>query len=270
LDDNSGTDEDSDKDGMRKRLGRRVVLIFIPVIAALLFISLLFLFLEYHVFGIMMGVMVGYTISPFGPEIVIPAGILALQAEGLYSLTYLVIFAVVFVDVVLALFVLLNFEIITAIPLVGKWVKKSEEVFSKKLKKGREKLALSALALYVALPFQGSGGFVGSIMGRMVGLNKFKVFFAIILGSLLGAVPIGIAAHYGLAAFLSAIEAGEDLYKIIGILIIIIFIIVVAYIIRRERTKKRNAREAKENAKQDITKEKDEMLDEKKDTEEVR
>lgn len=205
-----------------------------------MFILILFLALENKIFNIMMGIMVGYSITPFGPEIVIPAGILAIQVEGLYSLTYLVILTVVFVDFILALFVMLNFEVVHAIPKLGKWIKRSEETFSKKLKKSREKLALGALALYVALPFQGSGGFVGSIMGRVVGLNRYKVFFAVILGSTLGAVPIGIAAHYGMAAFISALEAGEDLYKIIGILIIIIFIILVVYFIRREKRKSKN------------------------------
>jgi uncharacterized membrane protein len=219
----------------RHRLLRRVLLIFIPVIVALGFILVLYLTLEIGVFNIIMAVMVGYTVSPFGPEIVIPAGILALEAEGLYSLTYVVIVAVVFVDFILGFFVFLNFEIIEAIPWIGKWVKKSKEVFSKKLKKGKETVALSALALYVALPFQGSGGFVGSIMGRVVGLNRHKVLLAVLLGSVLGAVPIGIAAHYGLAAFLTVVESGEFFYQVIGILIIIIFIIVVVYFIRRER-----------------------------------
>jgi uncharacterized membrane protein len=222
---------------------RRLTLVLIPIIAAIIFIFILYLALEGKVFNIMMGVMVGYTISPFGPEIVIPAGILAVEAEGLYSLTYLVIFTVVFVDFILALFILLNFEVVEAIPWLGKWVKKSEEIFSKKLKKGKETLALSAIVLYVAMPFQGSGGFVGSIMGRVVGLNRSKVFGAVVLGSILGAVPIGIAAHYGMAAVLSALEAGADLYKIIGILIIIIFIILMVYFIRKEMMKSKANKE---------------------------
>jgi uncharacterized membrane protein len=230
----------------RHRLLRRILFILIPVIIALGFILILFLILEIGVFNIIMAVMVGYTVSPFGPEIVIPAGIFALEAIGLYSLTYLVIIAVVFVDFILGFFVFLNFEIVEAIPLFGKWVKKSKEVFSKKLKKGKEKVALSALALYVALPFQGSGGFVGSIMGRVVGLNRYKVLFAVIIGSILGAVPIGLAAHYGFAAVLATLEAGEVFYQVVGILIIIIFIIVVVYFIRRER-KAKNESVKKEN-----------------------
>jgi len=235
-----GTPGGSVESAPQSKLSRRIVLILIPVITVIAFILTLFWTLESKIFNIMMGVMVGYTVSPFGPEIVIPAGILAIQAEGLYSMTYLIIVTVVFVDFILALFILLNFEIVHSIPKLGKWVKRSEETFSKKLKKGREKLALGALALYVAMPFQGSGGFVGSIMGRVVGLNRYKVFFAVILGSTLGAVPIGIAAHYGMAAFLGALEAGENLYKIIGILIIIIFIILIVYFIRRERKKAKN------------------------------
>ncbi len=223
----------------------RLLLIFIPVIVGLAFIFILYLSLEQGIFNIIMAVMLGYTVSPFGPEIVIPAGILALEAEGMYSLTYLVIVAVVFVDFVLALFVFLNFEIVEAIPWVGKWVKKSKEVFSKKLRKGKEKAALSALALYVALPFQGSGGFVGSIMGRVVGLDRFKVLLAVIIGSVAGAVPIGLAAHYGLAAVLTTLEAGELFYQLIGILIIVIFIILVVYFIRREM-KARNDRKRQE------------------------
>jgi uncharacterized membrane protein len=222
----------------RGTLLRRLVLIFIPVIVALGFILILYLTLEIGVFNIIMAVMVGYTVSPFGPEIVIPAGILALESLGLYSLTYIVIVAVVFVDFILGFFVFLNFEVVEAIPWLGKWVKKSKEVFSKKLRKGKETVALSALALYVALPFQGSGGFVGSIMGRVVGLNRSKVLFAVLLGSILGAVPIGLAAHYGLAAFLTTLESGEFLYQVVGILIIVIFIIAVVYFIRRERNAK--------------------------------
>lgn len=222
----------------RHRLLRQVLLILIPVFVSLGFILILYLTLEIGVFNIIMAVMVGYTVSPFGPEIVIPAGILALEALGLYSLTYIVIVAVVFVDFILGVFVFLNFEIVEAIPWLGKWVKKSKEVFSKKLKKGKETAALSVLALYVALPFQGSGGFVGSIMGRVVGLNRYKVLLAVLIGSILGAVPIGLAAHYGLAAFLTTLESGEFLYQVVGILIIIIFIVVVVYFIRRERNSK--------------------------------
>lgn len=229
------------------RVLRRLILVFIPIVAVLIFIIALFLILEGAVFNIMMGAMIGYTISPFGPELVIPAGVGFLYEVNASSLTFLLVFAVVFVDVILALFVLLNFELVEGIPLVGRWIKKSKEIFAKKLKKGKEKLALSALALYVALPFQGSGGFVGSIMGRVVGLNRYRVFLAVAVGSILGAVPIGIAAYYGLGAIIGALEAGENFYKIIGILIIIIFIIVVVYIIRKETIKRRAEKRRKNN-----------------------
>jgi uncharacterized membrane protein len=203
---------------------------------------ILYISLEREVFNIMAGSMLGYSFTPFGPEIVIPAAIGFLYDIHAAHLTYLLIISVVFVDIILGLFVLLNFELVEVVPKLGGWIKKAEKILSKKLKSSRETLALSALVLYVAMPFQGSGGFVGSIMGRVVGLNKYKVFLAVSIGSVLGAVPIGLAAYYGWGAVVGALQAGEDIYRIIGILIIIIFIIGVVYIIRRETKKRKESK----------------------------
>ncbi len=236
---------------------RRFVLVFIPILATLIFVLILFLALDNEVFNIMVGAVIGYSFTPFGPEIFIPMGIGFLFEAGASHLTFLLIFSVVFVDVVLALFILLNFEAVETVPKLGYWIRKSEEIFSRKLKKGKETLALSALALYVALPFQGSGGFIGSIMGRVVGLNKYKVFFTVILGSVMGALPIGLAAYYGMAAVINALQAGEDIYRVIGVLIIIIFIILLVYVIRREKMKSRTEKEKEDGMPENAEREDD-------------
>jgi uncharacterized membrane protein len=53
-----------------------------------------------------------------------------------------------------------------------------------------ERFLFIGVVLFVIFPFQGSGGVGGSIIGRVVGLDKYKVLAAITIGAISGCILI--------------------------------------------------------------------------------
>src|SRR5206468_8773040 len=93
------------------------------------------------------------------------------------------------------------------------------------------------LAAYVALPFQMTGGLFGSVLGRLMGLNKVKVFLAVTGGSLAGAVPISVLAYLVGPPLLDALRspAVQTLGLAAGILITVAFLGAVVFLYVRGR-----------------------------------
>jgi hypothetical protein len=84
------------------------------------------------------------------------------------------------------------------------------------------------------IPFQGSGGLVASIVGRLVGMRPWNTFFAISLGAVIGCLIIATFAK----TFLIFAEVNTTLTLILVVILVIIAIIY--FIIKRKRKKKIN------------------------------
>jgi uncharacterized membrane protein len=198
--------------------------------------------------------LIAYFFPPFGKETVIPLGVGVLK-EGL-TVPFLNInvnpvsihpvsmaLAVAFIDIIVALFLVWNYDLAKKIPFLGQFMIKIEE----KGKNVEEKygwvkpLRFFGIVLFVMVPFQGSGGLVGSIVGRLIGMKPTNTFLAISIGALVGCLLIAFFAQ----VFLIFAEISTLLTLILITIILIIIIVYLAYKRRKKKNKKRNKKPTK-------------------------
>ncbi len=172
-----------------------------------------------------------YFFPPLGKESIIPFGI----SQGIHPV--LMALSIAFIDIVVALFLVWNYDLAKEIPLVGSFMKKVEE-------KGRgvedkygwiKPLRFIGIVLFVIIPFQGSGGMVGSIVGRLIGMTPRNTFLAICIGAVTGTLLI---AAFSNAFFLLA---SYSLSLSIGLLALVI-ITAVSYYVLKKRKKQRSSK----------------------------
>jgi len=222
----------------------RLGLLFIPIIVSTFFIILIWLGLEPPMFQIIGLLLLSYFISPFGREVLIPAAVislLALHGTGQLMLDMmLVVGIVVFVDVMCSIFLLWNLDLLKYLPVFGKWIDGIEKFGRQKLKKSRRKQQNIFLALtsYVALPFQGSGGIMATIIGMLTGLNNRRIWLAVWIGSFAGSLIIAILS-FSFGQVLIDIF-GSTAWYIIGMFLLasIVIYIVLGYRKARKKTDK--------------------------------
>jgi phage shock protein PspC (stress-responsive transcriptional regulator) len=78
-----------------------------------------------------------------------------------------------------------------------------------------------------------TGGLFSSVLGRVLGIDRKRVFLAVVAGSAIGAVPMGIAAYVATQSVLDALQSpsAQTVGAAAGILITIAFVaaVVVLY-----------------------------------------
>ncbi len=178
--------------------------------------------------------LLAYFFPPFGKETVIPLGVGILEKGLTIPLLNIHVvpvkvnpvsmaLAVAYIDIIVALFLVWNYDIAKKIPFVGQFIIKVEE----KGKNVEQKygwikpLRFIGIVLFVMVPFQGSGGLVASIVGRLIGMKPWNTFLAINIGAIVGCLLIAMFAQ----AFLIFIEI-NTMITLIFVLIIIIAVIV--------------------------------------------
>ena len=180
----------------------RLGLIFIPIIVSIVFITLVWLGLSPAMFIIIGLLLLSYFISPFGREVLIPMAVISLLSlhgtSQMFLDIILVVGIVVFVDVMCSIFLLWNLDLLKYLPVFGKWIDGIEKFGRQKLKKSHRKRQNTFLLLtsYVALPFQGSGGIVSTIIGMLTGLRNQRIWLAVWIGSFIGSLIIAILSFY--------------------------------------------------------------------------
>lgn len=194
-----------------KNLQLRVTHFLTPIAFAFFFILILYLILDAQTFSIIGGAMLLYLISPFfGRETIIPGALLLGipgVVDGLQKLhnyqsplsdIVLITLSIAFVDIACSLFLIWNFDLTKKLPLIGKWIEKFERIGRSKLRKKRwiENVAFLGLFAFVILPFQGSGGINATILGRLTGMNRYKVLLSVTIGALLGSFLIAVISYY--------------------------------------------------------------------------
>jgi uncharacterized membrane protein len=227
--------------------------LFIPIILGLGVFGILGFVLtsigEESTWMILWPLIIAYFFPPFGKETVIPLGVGLLQ-QGLdvpfinLHITggqihpILMALSIAFVDMVVALFLVWNYDFAKKIPLLGQFIQKIED----RGKLSEEKygwvkpLRFIGIMLFVMVPFQGSGGLVGSIVGRLIGMKPWVTFLAISLGAIIGCLLIAFFAR----AFLIFAEINTTLTII---LLVIIAIIALIYVFRKRiQGKKRSVK----------------------------
>ena len=189
--------------------------------------------------------LVAYFFPPFGKETVIPLGIgvlkqgltvpfLNIHVEPLSVNPLSIALAVAFIDIVVALFLVWNYDLAKKIPLVGKFMEKIENIGrSSSDKYGWFKaLEFVGIILFVMVPFQGSGGLVGSIIGRLIGMKPWMVLLGISIGAITGCLMIAYFSEAILSVFVKNFLS--------GMLIVIILLLIGIMILIARRLKKNN------------------------------
>ena len=218
----------------------RATLFAMPLLLPLAYIALLQAALPPVFFGIAFGAMLGYLVTPLGAEFWVPSSVLlVLQYGGGLPEATVAVASIVLVDWFTALFLLWNFDLAERAPFLGKFIEKTEVRCRRFLdeKPWRRRLAAAALALYVALPVQMSGGVVGSILGRVMGIPRYRVFAIVAASSAAGAFPIA-AATFVLGPQVLDWGRGwgaSGLPLVLGVVVLVTFIAGIAYMVRRSR-----------------------------------
>jgi len=96
-----------------------------------------------------------------------------------------------------------------------------------------ERFTEAALLLYVTLPIQGAGALMGSVIGRFLGIDPWRVFLIIVIGSLAGSFGMALGSDALRLLLIGNIVLG------IAIIIILAGIMIAGYLslraIRRRR-----------------------------------
>jgi len=224
---------------------RRLGLFFLPLLLAAAYLFLVWNAFETAVSAVLLGAMVTYLVSPLGVEFVVPSAVLAIRLLPIPDpnpAIAMAVLSVILVDVFTALFLLWNFDLAERVPLLGGFIRKTEEKARVVIerKKWGERATLAGLVAYVALPVQMSGGLVGSVFGRLLGIQPWKVFAAVSLGSCLGAIPFGIVSALIPEAELRGLVAwwgSLSVLQILGIVLVLLFVLVLVWIYLRGRAK---------------------------------
>ncbi|MCE5337269.1 MAG: small multi-drug export protein [Methanomicrobiaceae archaeon] len=150
----------------------------------------LYLIEPYQQFLIISGLIVAYFVPPAGKETIIPIAILMGYP---WWLIMLVIFLL---DVAVALFVVWNFDLALKIPLLGRLLESGMTVARNytESQPWLRRLSTIGLILFVFFPLQGTGAMNGSILGRLLGLEKFRVFGCVCVGSFTSSLVIALGA----------------------------------------------------------------------------
>ena len=130
----------------------------------------------------MIYVWVFYTIPPLGKETIIPTVV----AKGVPP--FIAGISVALVDIIFSLFLIWNYDWVKKIPIYGKFIERTEEKGREKIRKHTwfQRLTFVGTSLFVLVPASGSGGFGGTIFGRIVGMKPYKVLLAVSIGATIG------------------------------------------------------------------------------------
>ncbi|MDD3136279.1 MAG: small multi-drug export protein [Methanoregula sp.] len=178
------------EDPVARGIPYRAVALGIPVLVVIIHMSIMAATLPSMLFITMVGLMVAYLLPPAGKETVIPIGI-ALGIPWWYMAL-----SIVMIDVETCLFMALNFDLAYRIPFLGSLLadlttKTRQFITTHRWFAG---IGFFAILLMVMVPVFGSGGIRGSIAGKLLGMNTRLVFFAILVGALVGSFGIALGS----------------------------------------------------------------------------
>jgi uncharacterized membrane protein len=153
--------------------------LLVPPLLAVIFFILCFLILSKNKILILGGLMVAYFIPPSGKESIIPIGI------GLGIPWWLMALTLTLLDVITALFMIMNFALMLRVPRLGPWIEKttatSREFMAERPWMNRWRIP--GLAFFVMLPLQGTGGVGATVVGLMIGLTPGEILLAVGIGA---------------------------------------------------------------------------------------
>lgn len=216
-------------------LSNKIAKFFIPFIISAIGILLIYFFLDSQISIKLLFLMFAYFFPPLGKESIIPIGVSGGELNIPFYNQQIIVtsinplimaFTIAFVDIVVALFLVWNYDLAKKIPLIGNFIDKIEKIGKKSSNKYNwiKPLRFIGIMLFVMVPFQGSGGLVGSIIGRLIGMKPWNIFFAISFGSIIGCILIAYFADIILSILIRNFLVGLLIVIIILTSIIMLFV----------------------------------------------
>ena len=193
----------------------------VPFLLCGLFLAVVWFLLPAEQWLLLFGMMVAYVVPPLGRETIIPVCILM----GIPW--WLAAFTLAFLDFVGGLFMAWNFPLVLRIPYAGPWISRFMEAGRTFLDRRPwlERLYFVGLIAFVALPFDGSGSIVASVVGRMLGMAKTEVLACITIGGIIGSFAIALGIDY----VVNLIPPGAGLWVSLAVLLLIGAALLVTY-----------------------------------------
>jgi len=205
-----------------------VVLVSIAAISVLV----LMLFMGWDVAKHLLDIWIFYTLPPAGKETIIPKAV----AGGVPP--WVAGPSTTMVDTCVSMFLIWNYDWVKKVPLLGPALARAEAKGRQKVQKAKwfKRMAFLFTTLVVFVPFSGSGGFGGTIFGRVLGMNPYRVLLAVVIGSLIGSTSFAILSKE-LVKFLEGTPVFDFLNNLnmIQIVIVIVAIMILIYAIRNPK-----------------------------------
>jgi len=232
----------NDTTGVSKRVWWRTILdnpyiagpikFLLPFGIGITLFAILYLLLPYQDFLNLSGLLGAYFIPPAGKESIIPIAIMVGYPW------WLVTFAIFMVDTAVSLFIVWNFDLALKIPLIGRLLESGmragQEYFE--ARPWVRRFSTIGLILFVFFPLQGTGAMNGSILGRLLGLEKARVFLCVCTGSFSSSLLISLGADVLLDIYRQNNALGLGL---LAVVLVTIVATVVALRLRKKRFRER-------------------------------
>jgi len=121
-----------------------------------------------------------YMFNPFGTVIGVPT------AFKLGLNKYIAFSFMLFLDALASMFIIWNLDFVKVLPLIGRFVNYVIDRTESMLKKKPwiRKVAFVGVFTFVLMPFYMTGSILGSLIGRLISLEPYKIWIAVMLGSL--------------------------------------------------------------------------------------
>lgn len=195
----------------------------LPFLLSLILIIILYFIFDSHTFYFVVSGMFLYFVPFIGKEGVIPIAI----ANGISPI--LIASVIAFVEIMVGLFLMWNFDYAKLIPIIGKFINKCEikgrELLAKK--KFLVNFAFLGVVFFAGVPIHGNGATTSTVFGRLLGLTSLKTFIGVIIGAIVGNLFI--------AYFSELIISFAKIYlSSLTIVVIVIIILVILYILKRK------------------------------------
>lgn len=134
----------------------------------------------------------GTTVGSFigAGKFVILAGMVDSAPVNVWVLATLVVYG----DLATTLVMVANFHLLFGLPVIGKWLRQAQETSWNVLRANRwmRSMAWVGVVVFIAMPFQGTGAVVGTVLARLLALPPWATFSAVATGSALGCYPLAL------------------------------------------------------------------------------
>jgi uncharacterized membrane protein len=101
-------------------------------------------------------------------------------------------------DIATCMLVTWNFDLVMKFPYLGSWagrfMRRGKKIIDER--PWIAKYYLLGLIFFIMIPFQGTGGIGGSIIGRMLGLKSSAIILAMAVGTTIESFFIAFGAYY--------------------------------------------------------------------------